>query len=204
MDIDEPIHWRFAEQILEEEQLDIIEPDNQGHSVLSGIRLIVFDFDGVFTDNSLRIDGGGEELAGFGRSDALGIERLISHAIDAAVLSTEVNSVVTARCRKLNLPVRQGLLNKAEVLREFVQVKGLTLEQVAYVGNDVNNLECLEIACVGVVPADAHPSARKIADYVLHSRGGHGAVREVCELAIASTPKRALINSTRITDRLAG
>jgi N-acylneuraminate cytidylyltransferase len=185
MDIDEEIHWRLAEQFLEEEQLDRVEPHNQGHSVLSGVRLLVFDFDGVFTDNRVYVDQDGGDLVGCSRSDGLGIERLLSHGIDATVLSTDVNSVVTARCRKLNLPVKQGLTNKAEVLRELVHVKGLTMAQVAYVGNDVNDLECLRIARVVVVPADAHPSARKLADYVLHSRGGHGAVREVCELAIA-------------------
>jgi N-acylneuraminate cytidylyltransferase len=185
-DIEDPIHWRLAELWLEEQGLALVGPRNQERSVLAGVRLLVFDFDGVFTDNRVYVDEDGAELVSCSRSDGLGIERLLSHGIDAAVLSTEVNSVVTARCRKLNLPVRQGLSNKADVLREIVSVKGLTLDQVAYVGNDVNDLECLQVARVAVVPADAHPSARKIADYVLHSRGGHGAVREVCELAIAS------------------
>jgi YrbI family 3-deoxy-D-manno-octulosonate 8-phosphate phosphatase len=185
VDIDEWIHWRLAEERLGLE-LDAVKPGGAGISLLSSIRLIVFDFDGVFTDNRVYVDQNGHELVACNRSDGLGIERLVRHGIDAAVLSTESNPLVAARCRKLNLPVRQGLTDKAAALRDLVRSMRLTLDEVAYVGNDMNDLECLEIVRVAIVPADAYPSVRGVSDIVLHSRGGCGAVREVCELAIAA------------------
>src|SRR5262249_3588548 len=120
------------------------------------------------------------------REDGLGIELLLDHGIEAAVISTEVNVVVAARCRKLNLSVQQGLRDKERAFRDLVASRGLSLMNVAYIGNDVNDLGCLTIAGVAVAPADAHPAVLRVADLILGKRGGHGAVREVCELVIAA------------------
>src|SRR5262249_16553153 len=109
---------------------------------------------------------------------------------DAVVLSTETNLVVAARCRKLKIAAHQGLREKGQALRHLVSAKGLEMDQVAYIGNDVNDLECLSIAGVAVAPADAYPAVQTVADSILRNCGGHGAVREICELAIAAHQSR--------------
>jgi N-acylneuraminate cytidylyltransferase len=184
-DIDTLMHLRLAGEVVAEGRLDLVTPSDPEDSGLEQIRLYVFDFDGVFTDNRVYVDQSGVESVSCSRADGLGIERLLSSGLEAAVLSTESNPVVTARCLKLGLPVQQGIRDKGQALRSLAASRGLALEQVAYVGNDINDLECLRIAGVAVAPADAHPDVRKIADLVLLNAGGHGAVREICDLALA-------------------
>jgi len=186
LDIDTLMHLRIAGEVAAEGQLDIVQPRMSEISILEPIRFFVFDFDGVFTDNRVYVDQSGRETVSCSRADGLGVERLLSSGFEAAVLSTETNLVVSARCRKLRLPVEQGVRDKAQVLRRLAASRGLPLQQVAYLGNDVNDLECLRIAGVAIAPADAHPDVRKIADLVLHKSGGHGAVRELCDMAIAA------------------
>lgn len=190
VDIDSMMQIHIAEEILAEGTLNFVQPCALSDAFLGEIRLFVFDFDGVFTDNRVCVDQSGVESVSCSRADGLGIELLLKHAIDAAVLSTEANPVVSARCRKLNLQVRQGVRDKEQALRELVASRGLTLQQVAYIGNDINDLECLKIAGVAVAPADAHPSVRKVVDLVLSQAGGQGAVREICDLAIAAHERR--------------
>jgi N-acylneuraminate cytidylyltransferase len=184
-DIDTLIHLRMAGEVVAEGDLDLVTPSGPPNSGLEQIRLLVFDFDGVFTDNRVYVDQSGVESVSCSRADGLGIERLLNSGLEASVLSTEVNPVVSARCLKLGLPVQQGVRDKGQALRNLAASRGLALEQVGYVGNDVNDMECLRIAGVAVAPADAHPDVRKIADLVLFKAGGHGAVREICDLAIA-------------------
>jgi N-acylneuraminate cytidylyltransferase len=186
IDIDTLMHLRIAEELVAGGDLDVVTPRLSGNSILSRIRMYVFDFDGVFTDNRVYVDQLGIESVSCSRADGLGIEHLLKSGLNAAVLSAEVNPVVSARCRKLRLPVQQGVREKEYALRDLAASRGLALEQIAYVGNDVNDLECLRIAGVSIAPADAHPDVLKIADLVLLKAGGHGAVREICELAIAA------------------
>ena len=186
IDIDTLTHLRFSDELVAEGELDLVKPRATFSTALAGIRLLVFDFDGVFTDDRVYIDEFGTESVSCSRADGFGLERLLSYGIEAAVLSREVNPVVAARCRKLNLYVEQGLLDKGEALWKLAASRGFSLEQIAYVGNDINDLECLRIAGVGVVPADALPQVRRVADLVLERSGGHGAVREICELVIAA------------------
>lgn len=187
MDIDDLVQWRIAEEILSGRQIDFVEPDAAALPLLAGIRMYVFDFDGVFTDNTVYVREDGVESVGCSRADGLGIERLRRHGIEAAVLSSEDNPVVAARCRKLKIPVAQGLKDKGSALRQLARSKGLLLDQIAYVGNDLNDMECFRIARAAIAPADAHPDVRKAASLVLRRRGGAGAVREVCDLAIRAT-----------------
>jgi N-acylneuraminate cytidylyltransferase len=186
IDIDATPQLQRTEEILKAGDLEVVKPQAATRPLLSTIRLLVFDFDGVFTDNRVYVDEAGVETVTCSRADGLGLERLQNFGLDAAVLSSESNGIVAARCRKLNVPVQQGLHDKAGALRDLVASKGLRLEHVAYIGNDVNDLECLQIAGVAITPADADPVARNAADLVLCRNGGHGAVREICELAIAA------------------
>ena len=185
LDIDTLMHLRMAGNVVADGELDLVVPSDSENSGLEQIRLLVFDFDGVFTDNRVYVDQSGVETVSCSRADGLGVERLLNSGLEAAVLSTEANPVVSARCLKLGLPVQQGVRDKGQALRNLVASRGLALEQVAYVGNDLNDLDCLRIAGLAVAPSDAHPDVRKIADLVLLNAGGHGAVREICDLAIA-------------------
>ena len=147
------------------------------------LALVVFDFDGVMTDNTVLIGRDGEELVRCNRSDGWGIARLSEAGTAMLVLSTERNPVVMARCVKLGLECEHGLEDKASRLREILHQRNIDPAQVAYLGNDENDLGCLDLVGLAVVVADAHPSVLDKADLVLQRKGGEGAVREFCDMA---------------------
>jgi 3-deoxy-D-manno-octulosonate 8-phosphate phosphatase (KDO 8-P phosphatase) len=156
------------------------------------VRLVVFDFDGVLTDNTVAVFADGTEAVTCWRGDGLGLSALKRLGLELFVLSTETNPVVSARCRKLAIPCRQGCEDKKVALAELAREKGVGLEQVAYVGNDINDLECLEAAGLPIVVADAHPSVRKAGRWRTRAPGGRGAVREICDrfaLELTSAPR---------------
>jgi len=144
--------------------------------------LIVFDFDGVMTDNRLLVFADGTEGVMCNRSDGLGIEMLRDAGVPMMILSTETNPVVAARARKVQLPVMHGIKDKAAVLRQHLEDHGIDAARVAYVGNDINDLACLKMVGLSVVVADAYPEVVEIANLVLRAKGGYGAVREFCDL----------------------
>ena len=152
---------------------------------LAAVRLVVFDFDGVFTDNTVYVAEDGTESVRCWRGDGLGLQALQRLGLQVLILSTEVNPVVTARSRKLKVECVQGCDDKRARLEVIVRERGLTFDQVAYVGNDVNDLGCLEAAGVPVIVADAHPSVHGVARLRTERPGGFGAVREVCDLLAA-------------------
>jgi len=158
---------------------------------LSRIRFVVFDFDGVFTDNRVWTNEHGEESVACWRGDAYGLRRLEEVGVDHLIISTEVNRAVGARARKIRAACIQGVEDKPPVLREEVARRGLTLEETAYLGNDVNDAGCLEIAGLPVVPADAWPEVVPLAKLVLERRGGYGCVRELCDAVWAARRKAA-------------
>jgi YrbI family 3-deoxy-D-manno-octulosonate 8-phosphate phosphatase len=145
------------------------------------IDALVTDFDGVHTDDLVSIGGDGSERVTTSRSDGAGIERLRNAGYPLLILSRETNRVVTARARKLGVDVRQGVEDKAAVLEAWVRARGLDPARVAYVGNDVNDLGCLELVGWPIAVLDAHPEVIAAARVVLTKPGGHGAIREVAE-----------------------
>lgn len=145
------------------------------------VRLVVFDFDGVLTDNTVLVATDGTESVRCWRSDGLGLRKLSELGLEMFVLSTETNPVVAVRCAKLGLPYRQGCEDKAAALAELAAARGLSLGEVAYVGNDINDLACLERVGLPVIVADAHPSVHGVARWRTAASGGRGAVREVCD-----------------------
>src|SRR4030067_1404242 len=110
------------------------------------IQMIVFDFDGVFTDNRVIVLQDGTEGVLCSRADGFGLEAVRKLGIRLLVLSKEKNPVVSARCRKLNLPCIQGCDHKEETLKKEADRCGIPLKSVAYMGNDINDLECLKMA----------------------------------------------------------
>ncbi len=144
--------------------------------------MVVLDFDGVLTDNRVWVDGDGRELIAANRGDGWGIARLSELGIEVLILSTETNPVVTARAKKLKLDVEQGIVDKASALKRILGDRKLDPQNVIYVGNDVNDLPCFPLVGFAFGVQDAHADVLRAADYVLAFKGGHGAVREVCDI----------------------
>jgi len=188
VDIDTLVDFDLAERAIEQKQLDIDVPRPTSERELRGwpspIELLVFDFDGVFTDNRVLVLQDGREAVVCNRGDGMGLSMLRDKGLPMAVLSTEVNPVVDARCKKLKLECRHGLADKRSALVQLARDKNVDLKRVVYVGNDVNDLGCMEAAGFAIVVADAHPLAIAEADYVLSRSGGGGAVRELCDLLL--------------------
>ncbi len=181
VDIDTPRDWRRAEWLISQGDLPIVLPGKQKRSLPERVELVVFDFDGVMTDDRVWVSQDGSESVAANRRDGLGIARLRKAGIPMVVLSTEPNPVVAARCRKLELPVIQGLSDKAAALSSLLKERQLDPAHVVYLGNDVNDLPCFALVGCAAVVADAHPDVLSQADLVLANNGGHGAVRELCD-----------------------
>jgi N-acylneuraminate cytidylyltransferase len=152
----------------------------------SVINAIAFDFDGVFTDNLVYVTQNGDEAVACNRSDGMGISMLLAKGVPMVIISTEENPIVTIRAAKLNVEVIQGVDDKLPRLIDWAGVNGLSLNHIAFLGNDVNDVGCLKEAGLGVVVADAYPAALDVADLILTKKGGHGAVREVADLWLAA------------------
>jgi YrbI family 3-deoxy-D-manno-octulosonate 8-phosphate phosphatase len=128
----------------------------------------------------------GNESVCCNRSDGLGLELLRAGGIEAVVISKEKNPVVAARCQKLRLLCIHGCDAKLAALQEIARQRSLTPQQVAYVGNDINDLECLKWAGWPIAVNDALPEVRSVARWITSKPGGYGAVREVCDLLLRS------------------
>ena len=162
-----------------------VVPQDEGlRAALRSVRLVVFDFDGVFTDNAVWVFEDGREAVRCSRSDGIGLQRLRSAGVEAFILSTETNPVVTARAKKLKLVCRQGCDDKLSALHELARERDLPLDAIAFVGNDVNDASCLEAVGLPIVVADAHPDVLALARLRSTRTGGHGAVREICDLIV--------------------
>jgi YrbI family 3-deoxy-D-manno-octulosonate 8-phosphate phosphatase len=149
--------------------------------LLANVRLAVFDFDGVFTDNSVWVNEQGEESVRCCRADGFGLRRLREVGVEAVVLSTEQVAIAAVRSRKLEVDCRHGLSDKLAALREEVERRGVGLEETAYVGNDINDADCMRAVGLSVCPADAWPEVAGLARWTLERRGGEGCVREFCD-----------------------
>ena len=159
------------------------------------IRTIVFDFDGVFTDNKVYTNQDGSEIIACDKADSLGINILNKFIkqneldLDIFVLSKEENPVVKTRCKKMRLKCFNGIKNKREYLNGYFKDrinKNLDyFQSMIYLGNDLNDLEIMRTSCFSVAPNDAHKLIKKVANVVLSSNGGDGFVREFIEELIS-------------------
>jgi len=149
--------------------------------LLERVRFAVFDFDGVFTDNRVWVNERGEEALAFSRSDGLGLRRLDDVGVRYMIVSMEQNPIVGARARKLQVDCLQGITDKLTVVKERSADAGVSLEETAFVGNDINDADCLRAVGCPVVPADAWPEVKPLARWILTRGGGGGCVREFCD-----------------------
>ena len=153
------------------------------------LELIVYDFDGVMTNNKVYLSQNGNETVQVNRSDGLGVSEIKILGIEQIIISTETNPVVTTRANKLGINCLQGVENKKEALKIYCKKNDLDLKNVAYVGNDINDKEAMEIVGHSFCPGDAHNSIKELSNHTLKVKGGEGVVRELYEIL-----KEGLIN----------
>ncbi|GGK93312.1 hypothetical protein Sme01_59010 [Sphaerisporangium melleum] len=189
----QPVPSSHAVEVDTPEDLEIVRAlaPLAGRPAPLDVDAVVTDFDGVHTDDLVYVDQEGRETVAVSRSDGLGVAMLKRAGVKILVLSTEQNPVVTARARKLGVPVLQGLASKQTALSDWLSIEGLDPARVAYVGNDLNDLGCLELVGWPVAVPDAHPRVRAAARVVLSHQGGAGAVRELCDRVLAARPAGA-------------
>ncbi|WP_229053674.1 acylneuraminate cytidylyltransferase [Aeromicrobium sp. Leaf350] len=151
------------------------------------VKAVVTDFDGVHTSDRVTVDENGIESVTVNRSDGMGVSMLKKAGIELLILSTETNGVVAARAAKLGVEVIHGCDDKPTALRAWAAERGLALTDIAYLGNDVNDIGCLRLVGFPVAVADAHPAALHAAHIVLRRHGGDGVVRELADRVLAGT-----------------
>ncbi len=179
LEIDEPFDFLLAESILTN-----IRVQHASKKLPNKIDLIVMDFDGVFTDNNVYVLEDGREAVKCSRGDGMGLGLLKNKGFNMLVFSTEKNPVVTARCKKLGIEVIQDVTNKLPALSKVLVERDVSIENVVYIGNDINDLECIIAVGCGIAVNDAVIQVKRNADIILQSNGGNGALRELAELII--------------------
>jgi len=155
--------------------------ENHKHISLADIDLIVYDFDGVMTDNRVIVFQDGTEAVIANRADGLGVDFFRTLGTPQLILSTETNPVVKARADKLKLGVISSCSDKEKALRTYCKGNGYALKKVLYVGNDINDVEAMKIVGFPVAPADAHAKVKAIAKLVTEAKGGEGVVKELAD-----------------------
>lgn len=185
VDLDNLNDWVRAEWLVAFGGLMMVMPGRK-RPMPAKIDLLVLDFDGVVTDNRVWVSEDGREMVAANRGDSLILGKLRQAGTEVMILSSEVNPVVAARAKKMRVEAIHGvgLDDKAQVLDNLLKERKIDPSHVAYIGNDINDLPCFEMVGWAVAVADAQPEAIRAADFVTTKTGGHGAVREVCDLIL--------------------
>ncbi len=155
--------------------------------ILQQIRLFATDVDGVLTDAGMYYSESGDEWKKFNTRDGMGIKLLQKAGVLTAIVTQERTRLVARRAEKLAIPeLHQGVMDKLSVIREMATRHGISLRQVAYIGDDVNDIEALKAVGLSAAPADGLPQVLEVVDYVCRLKGGEGAVRELAEMILQS------------------
>ena len=149
--------------------------------ILDDIDALVFDFDGVLTNNLVYLNQDGLESVACSRADGLAFDVLRKLNKPAFILSTENNPVVTMRAKKLKIPAIQGVSDKVEAIKELADRKNYDLKNILYVGNDLNDYLVMQVCGYTACPIDSHPRIKEISENILTAKGGNGVVRELLE-----------------------
>lgn len=187
IDLDNVLDWQQAEFRISALGSRIVMPGKKPLGIPENISLLVLDFDGVMTDDRVYVNQHGEETVAAHRGDGMGIELLKKTGVEVIILSREKNPVVQARADKLGIPAFHGVENKKTCLESILAEKNIPGSQTVYLGNDLNDLPCFPLVGLAAAVADAHPDLLDQAHLVLQKKGGHGAVRELCDLIIKKT-----------------
>ena len=184
IEIDDEADWIVVEQLLLRQKLASIQMG------ASQIKAFILDVDGTLTDGGMYYGADGEALKKFNTRDAHGLQLLRENGIKVCVFSSEDSPAVAARMKKLNIAeYYPGIKNKLAVLEHKIKLWGISLQDIAYMGDDLCDLECLSQAGAALCPADAVPEILQRAHYVCTRPGGHGAVREACDLILRIKPR---------------
>ena len=146
------------------------------------IKLLIYDFDGVMTNNKVYIDQNGNEMVQVNRGDGLAISEIKRLGINQIIISTEINPVVSVRANKLGISCLQAIDNKENAVREYCKENDIELKDVAFVGNDINDADAMSIVGISFCPSDANQSVKDISTYILSNKGGNGVIREIYDL----------------------
>ena len=162
-------------------------PRKISRNVLQRVRLFATDVDGVLTDAGMYYAESGDEWKKFNTRDGMGIKLLQRAGIITAIVTQERTKLVARRAEKLAIPeLHQGVMDKLLLVSEMAVRHGLTLSQVAYIGDDINDLETLKAVGFSATPADGMPQIAAAVDYICQKKGGEGAVREIIEMILTA------------------
>ena len=145
------------------------------------ISLIIFDFDGVLTNNFVYVDENGKETVRCSRADGLGFDAIRKINIKSYIISTEKNKVVSNRAKKLKIPNFQGIKDKWSLVCEIAKENKIDTKKILFVGNDLNDYEAIKNCGFSACPADSHNTIKKVSKFILKNNGGNGIVREIVE-----------------------
>jgi 3-deoxy-D-manno-octulosonate 8-phosphate phosphatase (KDO 8-P phosphatase) len=160
----------------------LVSPDNPDFvRRATRVRLLGIDFDGVMTDNSVYVFEDGREAVRCSRFEGYGLRRAASAGVHCLILSTEENQIVTRRANKLKIECIQNCHDKVDAFAILLKKRGLSMDQAAFIGNDVNDLELLNLVGLPVIVADAHEALSELSFFRTRRKGGDGAVRELCD-----------------------
>lgn len=149
------------------------------------IKLLICDVDGVFSDGRIYLGNQGEELKAFHTKDGFGIKAILKLGISVAVITGRQSRIVTDRMKSLGIPhVYQGQEDKLTIYQSLLDKLKLSAQEVAYIGDDVVDLPVIKDCGLGIAVKDAHPLVLQQADLITYTRGGFGAVREICDLLL--------------------
>lgn len=179
-EIDTPADWARAEALAW--QSEVGHAATADAASFKAVRVIVTDFDGVHTDDKVIVDENGRESVVCSRRDGMGIERLRKAGHRLLILSKEKNHVVARRAEKLGVEVIHGVEDKPTILGDWLNRQGIGWGELIYVGNDINDVECMKRAAIAFAPRDSHHEALLAADYVLPLDGGEGALRAMSDM----------------------
>ena len=188
VDLDNLNDWIRAEWLVKFGGLQMVTPGAPKRPMPNKVSLLALDFDGVVTDNRVWVDQEGRESIAANRSDSLIMTRIKEIGIQVVIISSETNPVVSARAKKMRVDVIQGvgIEDKRSVLAKTIADRGLNPAETIFMGNDINDIGCFSVAGWAVAVADALPEVIRAADHVTNLRGGHGAIREICDLILGS------------------
>lgn len=149
---------------------------------IRNLKIVIFDFDGVFTNNFVFTNENGVESVMCNRSDGYGLKMLREVGVDFLIISSEINKAVEKRAEKLNITCYSGVEDKLALLKEILDNKKISSDNAAFIGNDINDIECMKYLGLSVAVKDAYPYVKKVSNVILKKSGGYGAVREFCEM----------------------
>jgi 3-deoxy-D-manno-octulosonate 8-phosphate phosphatase (KDO 8-P phosphatase) len=156
------------------------------------IKLILADCDGVLTDTGTYYSENGEMMKRFSIRDGMGVERLRKYAnVETGIVTGEANGIVRSRAEKLKMTeIHLGINYKDRTFKEILERRNLKAEEVAFMGDDSNDVTIMKLAGLTACPNDATGFAKKIADVIVESKGGYGAFRDFAELIIEAKTKK--------------